>query len=248
MIGAIIQARTSSLRLPSKVLKDIPFGSGITALEQVIRRTKRAQNIDQVIVATTIDEKDMSIVQIAQKEKVLWSRGSIENVLERYFLAAQKNSLDHIVRITSDCPCIDPEIIDLVIERHLQEKADYTSNALIRSYPDGFDVEVLTFEALTSAYQNAKEKFDQEHVTAFIQNAPHRFKLVHVEAPQELFAPQRRVTLDTQEDYTLLCAVFDYLYEQNPNFSVLDVMKLFERKPWLDLINQKAGALSENYV
>lgn len=248
MIGAIIQARTSSSRLPRKVLRELPYGSGITVLQQVIRRTKRAKNIDQIIVATTIDKEDVAIVEIAEEENVLWFRGSLENVLERYFLVAQKHSMDHLVRITSDCPCIDPEIVDIVIERHLQKKADYTSNAVIRSYPDGFDVEVITFEALISAYQNAKTKFDQEHVTSFVQNAPHRFKLVHVQAPQELVAPRRRVTLDTEEDYALLCVVFDYLYEKNPNFSVLDVMKLFERKPWLDLINQKAGALSENYV
>ena len=248
MIGAIIQARTSSTRLPGKVIKELPYGSGITALEQVIRRTKQAKKIDQIIVATTIDEKDISLVKIAEQENVLWFRGSIENVLERYFLAAQEYSLDPIVRITSDCPCIDPEIIDTIIDQHFRQGTDYTSNAIIRSYPDGFDVEVLTFEALAHAYQNAKEKYDREHVTSFVHNAPHRFKLGHVQAPQELVAPQRRLTLDTWDDYALLCAVFDYLYEQNPNFSAIDIMELFERKPWLDLINQKVGALSGNYV
>ena len=144
-IGAILQARTSSTRLPGKVLKELPLGSGITALGQMIRRLKKSQKIDEIIVATTEEKSDDAIVQVAEKENVKYFRGSLTDVLGRYYLAAKENRLDIVVRITGDCPCIDPQIVDLVIERHLGEKGDMTSNVVKRSYPDGLDVEVLSF-------------------------------------------------------------------------------------------------------
>jgi len=242
MIGAIIQARTSSTRLPGKVLKELPYGSGITVLEQVIRRVKQSKRIDQIIVATTHDENDAAIVEIVKRENILFFKGSVNNVLERYYLAAKENALDHIVRITSDCPCIDPDINDITINEHFDKQADYTTNALIRTYPVGFDVEIFRFNVLEKAYQKARGDYDREHVTPYIQDSPDIFKIAHVKASKELTAPHRRITLDTWEDYVLLCAIFDQLYDQNPNFSALDIAKLFEQKPWLNLINQNITA------
>ena len=133
-IGAIIQARTASTRLPGKVLKELPCGSGITVLEQVIRRLKGSSRIDDIIVATTKDVEDEKIVEIADKEGVGWFRGSRDDVLSRYFLAAGENDLDIIVRITSDCPCMDPEVVDCVIESYVRgERMDYVSNTLKRT-------------------------------------------------------------------------------------------------------------------
>ena len=151
-IGAIIQARTSSTRLPGKILKELPYGSGITVLGQVIRRLKRAKKLNEVVVATTLEREDSKIVDLTKKEKTKYFRGDKEDVLSRYYLAAKENKINVIVRVTSDCPCIDPEIVDLTIEKHLQTKADYTSNNLKRTYPHGLDTEVISFETLKASF------------------------------------------------------------------------------------------------
>jgi spore coat polysaccharide biosynthesis protein SpsF len=119
---------------------------------------------------------------------------------------------------------------------------DYTSNAVIRSYPDGFDVEVFTFEALKKAYHNATNEYEKEHVPPYIHDSPDIFKILHVEAPKELMAPEMRITLDTREDYIVLCFVFDYLFDKNPFFSAVDIMDLFKQKSWLHFINQNITA------
>ena len=239
-IAAIIQARTSSTRLPKKVLKHLPYDSNITVLEQVIRRVKKSKKLDEIIIATTKDKEDEEIVDIAKKEDVKWFKGSKENVLERYYLAAKENNIDIVVRITSDCPCIDYNIIDEIIAKHIKEDADYTSNTIKRLYPHGVDVEVISFEALEEAYCKATKDFEKEHVCPYIHTTNRdKFKLASLEAPKELMAPDIRITLDTIEDYALLCSVFDYLYYENPFFDTKDIVELFNKKPWLKLINKK---------
>lgn len=239
-IGAIIQARTSSTRLPEKVLKELPYRSGITVFEQVIRRLKDSKKLDEIIIATTTEEADNPIVEIAQKEGVKYFRGSRDNVLERYYLAAQENHLDVVIRVTSDCPCIDPDIVDMLVDEHLKSSAEYTSNSLIRTFPHGLDVEVFNFKALETAHKRASEKFEREHVTPYIYKTHSEiFKILKVKAPDELNAPDIRITLDTEEDYSLLCAVFDYLFEKNESFKTRDLIDLFNSKPWLKIINKK---------
>lgn len=237
--GAIIQARTSSTRLPQKVLKELPWSGKVTVLEQVIKRLRKAQNLSEIIIATTLEREDNEIIKICEKRNIKWFRGSKENVLSRFYSAAKKNKLDIIVRITSDCPCMDPEVVDLIIEKHIKAKADYTSNCLIRSYPHGLDVEVFNFNVLEETYKNAKNNYEKEHVTPYIENNPKKFKTLNVKLPQKLCAPDIRITLDTEEDYALLCAVFDYLYPKNEYFNVYDILNLFKEKPWLKLINKK---------
>ena len=238
-IAAIIQARTSSTRLPRKVLKELPYNSGITCLEQVIRRLKKSKRLNEIIIATTEGKEDDDIVEIAQKESVKYFRGSKENVLSRYYFAAKENNIDVIVRITSDCPCIDPDIIDLAIDAHINKMADYTSNTLTKTYPHGLDVEVFNFSALEEAYKKATKDYEKEHVTPYIYRNPQKFKINIVKAPKELYAPDIRITLDTEEDYALLCAVFDYLYPKNEYFDAYDIVNLFKEKPWLKLINKR---------
>jgi len=239
-IGAIIQARVSSTRLPRKVLLNLPFESEITVLQHVVRRVFKSNNISDLIVATTTDSDDDSIVEYAEKENAKWFRGSKEDVLSRYYLAAKENNLDVIVRITSDCPCIDWEIIDLVIDHHISEKSDYTSNTLKRTFPHGLDVEVLSFESLEKAYINAKENFEREHVCPYIYTThKDQFKIFSVEANQNLSGPDIRITLDTEEDYALLCAVYDYLFFENEYFKAIDIIRLFKQKSWLKLINKR---------
>ncbi len=237
--GIIVQARTSSTRLPGKVLKELPYGSGITVLEQVIQRLKKVRYIDEIIIATTHDRDDDAIVNIAEKEKVMSFRGSREHVLERYYLAAQEYGLDTIVRITSDCPCIDPEIVETVIEKYKKTGADYTSNAVERTYFVGLDTEVFSFSALQQAYRNARDEIEKEHVVVYIHQHTDIFKVTHVKAPEALYAPDKRVTLDTLEDYFLLCMIFDFLYWHNKYFTAYDVIDFFQKKPWVMMINEK---------
>lgn len=237
--GAIIQARTSSARLPGKVLKELPYASNITCLEQVIRRVKKSKKLNDIIIATTKEKEDNEIINIVKKEDVKYFRGSKENVLSRYYFAAKENNIDLIVRITSDCPCIDADITDLTIDGHINKMADYTTNSLVRTYPHGLDVEVFNFNALEKAYKNATKDYEKEHVTPYINRNPQIFKINEMKAPKELYVPDIRVTLDTEEDYALLCVVFDYLYPKNKYFNAYDIANLFNKKPWLKLINKK---------
>ncbi len=238
-ITAIIQARSTSSRLPNKVLLPLPFGGKTTVLEQVVRRVKRAKRIDQVIIATTTNESDDAIVQLCDNNAITCFRGSEENVLERYYLAAKAAKTDYIVRITSDCPCIDAAVIDKVIDNHFENQADFTSNATQRTFPYGIDLSIFSFNLLEEAYQNAHHTYEKEHVTTyFYKTHPNKFRLNVVTAPKTMYAPDIRVTLDTIEDYTLLCAVYDFLYTRNELFDIFDIVNLFEEKTWLKNINK----------
>jgi spore coat polysaccharide biosynthesis protein SpsF len=237
MIGAIIQARTSSTRLPEKVLLELPYGSGITVLQQVIRRLKRSEKIEKMVVATTEDEADNAIVDITLREGVFSFRGSKENVLERYYLAAKTFKFDTIVRITSDCPCIDASVVDATIQQHITKNADYSVS---RAFPPGLDNEVFSFAALEAAYKKATMDYEREHVTPYIYKTnPRIFKLSVLEAPNEFYGPEIRITIDTEEDYALLCVLFDKLYIQNEYFDARDIIRFFKEKPWISLINKK---------
>jgi len=238
-IAAIVQARTSSTRLPNKILKKLPYSSSITCLEQVIRRLKKSKRLNDIIIATTKEKEDDEIVDIVKKEDIKYLRGSKKNVLSRYYFVAKENNIDLIVRITSDCPCIDADITDLTIDDHISKMADYTANSLIRTYPHGLDVEVFNFNAIEKAYKNATKDYEKEHVTPYINKNPQIFKINKIKASKELYAPDIRVTLDTEEDYALLCAVFDYLYPKNKYFNAYDIINLFNKRPWLKLINKK---------
>ncbi len=238
-IGVIVQARTSSTRLPNKVLKPLPYGSEVTVLEQVIRRLKKSKLINVIIVATTTGDEDIPVIKIAEKEGVDVFRGSKENVLERYYMAAKSFEVSMIVRVTSDCPCIDHNVIDLTISEHINSKADYTANNIERTFPYGLDVEVFSFYALESAFNNATEWYEKEHVTPYINKTKKKtFKLHNVPAPKSFAAPNLRITLDTQEDYAMLCAIYDYLYYENNFFGLPELIGLLRQKPWLELINK----------
>jgi spore coat polysaccharide biosynthesis protein SpsF len=236
--GAIVQARTSSKRFPGKILKELPYGSGITVLQQVIRRLKRAKQLDDIIIATTTSKEDKSIIKIAKKEKINFFRGNKENVLSRYYFAAKKNSLDVIVRITGDCPCVDPEIVDFFIQKHIHSQSDYTSSSPRIIFPRGYNVEVLNFLCLEKAYRNAKKTYDKEHVTPYVFNNRSFFKINFLKPPKQLRLKGVRVTLDKEEDYGLLCVIFDNLYYKNKYFTIHDVLRLYKDKPWLKLINK----------
>lgn len=236
-IGVIIQARTTSSRLPRKVLKPLPFNSDICVLQQVIRRVSKSKLVDEVILATSVNEEDQDIVDVAKKENVKYYCGSLNNVLERYYGAASQNDLDVVVRITSDCPCTDANVIDRIIQSHLDLNADYTSNSIKESFPRGIDVEVINFEVLKRAYLEASQDYEKEHVTPFIYKShPEDFNINLYVGEED--NSNIRITLDTPQDYALLCCVYDNLYEKDNFFSLDDILNLFDEKPWIKSINE----------
>ena len=237
-IGVVIQARFASTRLPGKILKKLPKGSDTTVLQQVIRRLKRSGKLDDFVVATTNEEEAAAIVAVAKTEGIKFFRGSTEDVLSRCYHTACENSFDIVVRVTSDCPCVDPEMVDLIIEKHLKTKADYTSNTLERTYPLGLDAEAINLRSLGVAHKNAKKDYEREHVTPYIYQNPGIFKIEQVKAPEELYAPDIRITLDTIEDYDLLCEVFNRLYPDREFFNAQDIVTLFKNNPELASINK----------
>lgn len=161
----IIQARTSSSRLPKKVLKRI---GDETLLGLLIKRVKQAKKIDKVIVATSSNKSDDSVKEIAARYNIKTYRGSLEDVLDRYYQTALKYNSDIIVRITGDCPLIDPELIDTIVDKFESSELDYLSNTLDPMYPDGQDIEIFSFEALEKTWKKAKLNSEREHVTPFL--------------------------------------------------------------------------------
>jgi len=163
----ITQARTGSTRLPNKVLKSI---KGVSLLEMHVNRILKAKKISKLVIATTNEKEDDNIVEIANKLGITYHRGSMNDVLDRFYQTAKKYNPKWIVRITSDCPLIDSALIDSVIEKAKANDLDYCSNTLIEAFPDGQDIEVFKFTALETAWENAKLLSEREHVTPYIRN------------------------------------------------------------------------------
>jgi spore coat polysaccharide biosynthesis protein SpsF len=243
-IGAIIQARMGSTRLPGKVL--LPLVRG-TVLSSVIERVKEVKQVQVIVIATTNLKEDLAILEEARKNGVEVFCGEPEDVLTRYVEAALNFNIDYIVRVTSDCPLLYYEGIDEMIEMHLREKADYSlnSNKSIKVYntglPDGTWAEVVTTKALLKADEDAKDREDREHVTLFLEANPARFRIKIFKAPPELWAPEMRLALDTKEDYILIKKIYDSLYEDAP-IPTARVIKFLRERPELLAINSSISA------
>lgn len=223
----------SSTRLPGKVLMDI---CGQTMLARVARRVQRANTLDAVIVATTIESQDDAIVEEAVRLGVSVFRGSEEDVLDRYYQAATTYALDAVVRITSDCPLIDAELIDEVIQHFLQAqpRCDYAANTLERTYPRGLDVEVVWLDTLACAWREAKEPYQRVHVTAFIREHPERFRLLSVVGGGQ--CGELRWTVDTADDLYFVREVYSRLNNaEYPGWR--EVLAVLEANPGLMKIN-----------
>ncbi len=229
----IVQARMGARRLPGKVLLKT---CGKTVLEHVIERLHRARRVENVIVATTVAKDDLPIVRLVSSKGVGVFCGSQEDVLDRYYQAARLFGFKHIVRITADCPLIDPAIIDRVIEAYFKQHSDYAANIIKPTYPDGQDVEVFSFAALEHAWQKAKRSSQREHVTVFIRENPKLFKQFSVCHSKDL--SQMRWTLDEPEDWELIRKIFGAIYKDKPNFNMLDVLRLLNDHPQWNRVNQ----------
>jgi len=220
-ILAIIQARASSTRLPEKVL--LPL-LGKPMLERQIDRVKRSKRIDRIMVATSTNNSDDVIDELCQKIDISCFRGSLGDVLDRYYSAAKESRPEHVVRITGDCPVIDHEVIDEVISLHLKSKADYTSNTINPTYPDGLDVEVVKFTSLKEAWEKAELASEREHVTPYIKKQE-KFKKANLENNEDLSSV--RLTVDEQVDYDVIKFIYDSLFIKKNDFNLDDIMNLF---------------------
>ena len=234
IIAAIIQARMGAQRLPGKVILKLPPKSSSTVLDHIIRRLKRSQIVNQIIVATSRKQSEQPIINIACSYNLSVYRGSEIDVLSRYYRAAKKFSADIIARITADNPCLDTQLLDSTLKSHLDSGADYTHTI---NYPLGINIEIISLAALAKAYLKARRDFEREHVTPFIYLHPRQFRISTLKAPKPYHDPKLRLTLDTPADYTLLSAIFNELYSQNHYFGLDDIINLLTRQPWLRNIN-----------
>lgn len=232
---AIVQGRMASSRLPDKILKEI---NGKPMLAWVVERAGMARRIDQVIVATTIDPSDDAVEAYCQAHGIACYRGSMHDVLDRFYQAARQYQADVVVRFTADCPLLDPQLVDHVLAEFFKAGADFAANRLpppfTRTYPIGLDTEVATFAALERAWKEATAKHDREHVMPYLYEVDGRFKVVRVEYEQDY--GWMRWTVDTAEDLELIRQVALRLQDQ-PNFTWLDVLAVFQREPQLAEIN-----------
>ena len=234
---AIIQARMGSTRLPGKVMRTL---CGDTVLAHVVSRVKACSLVDEIVIATTVSTSDDVIATEAEKRNVRFYRGSEENVLERYYLAAKQYSADIVIRVTSDCPLLDPSILSSMLEEFVSKQSavvsiDYLSNSLVRTYPRGLDVEIFTFTALERAYLEATQHHEKEHVTPYIYQHPEIFTVQDYIGGVVLSS--YRWTLDTEEDFRLIDEVYSALYSEGRIFKMDEIMALMEERPELKGIN-----------
>jgi spore coat polysaccharide biosynthesis protein SpsF len=232
MILGVLQARVSSSRLPGKVLREV-LGRPMLSLQ--IERLRRSRAMQALTLATSDDPSDDALAELARAEGLDCFRGSLDDVLDRVYQAARRHAPDHVVRLTGDCPLADPALIDLVIERHLAEDADYTSNALEPTYPDGLDVEVVRFRSLEQAWREARLPSQREHVTPFLYADPKRFRVVSVKSERDL--SRLRFTVDSADDFQFVERIYAALHPSHPAFTTADVLALLDAQPELLALN-----------
>ncbi len=228
----IVEARLGSSRLPNKILYKI---KRYTFLEYLIKRLKLVKNAKEIILATTDNEENDEIIRIAKKNKIKYFKGSEKNVIQRVIQTGKKFSCEKIVRITSDCPVVDPQIIDLAIESYKHNKCDYLSNTIIRSYPDGMDVEVFSLKTLIKSYKFANTTRSKEWTTWSIRQNSKKFKIINIISSKDLKWPDLGLTLDEYKDYLFLKKIILH-YKETFNFKCLDIIQLLKKnKKWLNI-------------
>ncbi len=238
MIAAIIQARMGSTRLPGKIM--LPL-AGRSVLSHVVERVKRVKGIDTIIVATTTLPEDDALEAFCHAEGYACFRGSADDVLSRYYEAARTVGATGIIRITSDCPLIDPDTIERCIKQYQSGEYDYVSSFVPdeRTFPRGLDTEIFSFAALERANSSAKEKYEREHVTPYIwENKKGEFNIgPMLRAMPPYDRADVRLTLDYPEDYELLKQLYDRFYVKEKLVSVPEVLKYLSEHPEIPAIN-----------
>lgn len=232
MIMAFIQARTSSTRLAGKVLKPI---LGRPMLELQIERVRACKTIDRVVIVTSAAHEDQQIVELGQRIGVDVFCGNLENVLDRFYRAAERFRPDHIVRLTGDCPLIDATVVDDMVHLYLNEKCDYGTNCVPPTYPDGLDAEIFSYAVLQEAWREASLPSHLEHISLFFEEQPTRFKIANLACNSDLST--LRWTVDEPQDFEFVRAIFENLYPVKPAFGMGDVLTLLASKPELNKMN-----------
>lgn len=233
-VACIIQARMGSSRLPGKIIKDLV---GRPMLLHLVERVRQARRLDEVIVATSDGMSDDPVEKLLGENGIPCFRGDEDDVLSRYVGAARLADADVVVRITGDCPLIDPVTVDRVLEAHFNNSADYTSNTIERTYPRGLDAEAFSMDALLKADSLAAPGPYREHVTLYMYRHPEEFSLSNVAAEPPLDRPDLRLCVDTEEDFRLIKEIYEGLYQPGRIIDILDVISLFEQRPELARIN-----------
>jgi len=231
-VVAIVQARMGSTRLPNKVLKNI---NGVSMIGLLLNRLSRSQEVNEIVVATSVEPKNLSLVEHVNSLGFACEQGSENDVLERYVQVAQAHNADVVVRITGDCPLIDPALVDNCIQQFKNKKVDYLSNVLPPTYPDGLDIEVMTREALENTLKESDELFDHEHVTPYIRNSG-KFTLASVSNNEDLSG--LRWTVDDPEDLEVVTNIFNH-FSPDIHFRWEDVLDLQWNHPELFAANDK---------
>jgi len=233
-ILVLLQARMSSTRLPKKVLKDI-LGKPMLLYE--IERIRAMVHPIKVILATTVNKADDVLADFARKIKLDFYRGSEDDVLDRFYQAAKKYRGDVIIRITGDCPLIDPAVIDKVLDVFLEGEFDYVANTHPPTYPDGLDTEVFSFAGLERTWKEAKKKSEREHVTPYFYNNPDEFKIFNVENEEDL--SKYRLTVDEQEDFDLISKIIEQFNDRWTEFSTNEVIAFMQQNEDLSDVNKQ---------
>lgn len=231
--SVLIQARTQSVRLPNKVLAMIENKPLIWC---IIERLKKSVNVEQIILAVPSSKEDKKLMKIAEEHNILSFDGDENDVLSRFYYAAIKYNADPIIRITGDCPLVDPNLLDEIIEFYKKSEYDYVSNTLIPTYPDGLDIEIFSFKTLEIAFKEAKLKSEREHVTPYIYNNPKKFYLYNYK--NILDQSNYRWCVDEQPDLELIRLIYSN-FKPKFIFPFRDVIKFIESNPRISKINEK---------
>ncbi|MDY0277405.1 MAG: glycosyltransferase family protein [Acholeplasma sp.] len=231
---AIIQARNGSTRMPRKVLADI---YGKTALLRTIERVKKSKWIDEVLVATSINKENLSIVKMCAENNVRVYIGSENDVLDRYYNAAKLLLPKYIIRVTADCPLYDAQILDWSISQ-MHPDSDYLMQESPETLPDGLDIEVIKFEALEKAWRHARLKSEREHVTQYIRKNPEIFNIQYIRNPLGDFGNERW-TLDNEHDYQLILEIYKHFINEKNEFpNMKDIIDFLNGNPELRNVNR----------
>ncbi len=237
-IVTVIQARMSSTRLPGKIMLPI---LGKPLLLRMIERVRQAKQTGQLIIATSINKDDDEVEEFCTTNNLACYRGHLTDLLDRHYQVAKKHLADAVVKIPSDCPLVDPQIIDKVIQHYVKsEELDFVSNLHPASYPDGNDVEIMSFDSLECAWKDATKNYEREHTTPFIWENGDVFKIGNVVWETGLdYSTSYRWTIDFPEDYEFIRKVYEELYPHKPNFSINDILLLLNEKPEIAEINSQ---------
>lgn len=238
----VVQSRMSSTRFPGKVMKDI---LGKTLLERMLERMSFSKKCGTIVVATSTNPNDDALEALCKKIDIPCFRGSEEDLLERHYLCAKAFDAKVVAKIPSDCPLIDSAIMDKGFEFFFGNDFDFISNLHPASYPDGNDVEVFTFSALEKAHLEATKKMEREHTTPYFWENPDKFKIGNFRWEKALdYSMSHRFTIDYEEDYFFIKAVFEKLYPSNPRFGLEDILNLLENNPEIYELNAKFAGVN----